>query len=292
MSTAPTREKESTLRWKIGNVTVTRIVELELPGLTFILPDATPENIRPIAWLKPHFVTEAGEPIASVHTLIVESQGQRIVVDTCIGNDKMLRIPPWRNRKGPFLEDLAAAGFERESIDTVLCTHLHADHVGWNTMLTDGKWAPTFPKAEYLFGRKEWEHWNNTRDEWTDHLIEQSLEPILQAGLHKLVETDHRINDEISLEPTPGHTPGHVSVRIHSDGQEAVITGDLLHHPCQMARPDWKCTADTDSDAACVTRKDFLGRNADRPVLVIGTHFAAPTAGHIFRDGDAYRFEV
>ena len=280
------------LKWKIGDVTVTRVVELELPGLTFILPDATPENCKRIAWLSPHFVTPEGEPIASVHALIVESQGQRIMVDTCIGNDKTLRIKPWCNRKGPFLSVLEGAGFDRDSMDTVLCTHLHPDHVGWNTMLVDGKWLPTFPKAQYLFGRIEWEHWNAERDEHTTSLLEQSVEPILEAGLNTFVETDHKLTDEVWLEATPGHTPGHVSVRISSKGHDAVITGDVMHHPSQMAHPEWKCTADSDSDAACETRLSFLERYAEQPMLVIGTHFAAPTAGHITRDGDAFRFEV
>lgn len=281
------------LTWKIGGVSVTRIVEIELPGLTFILPDSTPENIEPIKWLAPHFVTPEHEPIASVHTFIVESQGQRIMIDTCIGNDKTdLPIKPWNNRSGPFLHDMEEAGFARDSIDTVLCTHLHMDHVGWNTILVDGKWQPTFPKADYLFGRIEWEHWDANRDEHMTSLIQQSIDPILDAGLNTFVETEHHVTDEVWLEPTPGHTPGHVSVRIASDGHEAVITGDLMHHPCQMARPNWKCTADTDSDQAIATRKTFLERYAESPVLVIGTHFAAPTAGHIVRDGDVFRFEV
>jgi glyoxylase-like metal-dependent hydrolase (beta-lactamase superfamily II) len=279
-------------QWKIGAVTVTRIVELELPGLTFILPDMTPENLRPMEWLSPHFVNEEWQPIASVHALVVESQGKRIVVDTCIGNDKTLAIKPWCNRKGPFLEDFKGAGFDREAIDMVLCTHLHPDHVGWNTMLVDGRWKPTFPKADYLFGRLEWEHWNRSRDRHTAPLLEQSVEPVLDAGLERLVETDHRVTDEVWLEPTPGHTPGHVSVRIASKGAEAVITGDVLHHPGQMGRPHWKCTADVDSDAAVATRKAFLSRYSDAPILVIGTHFAAPTAGHVVRDGEAWRFEV
>ena len=286
------QEKIPVLKWKVGDVTITRVVELELPGLSFILPDAIPENLRSIEWLAPHFVTKDWEPIASIHTLIVESMGQTIMVDTCIGNDKTLALKFWCNRKGPFLQDLDDAGYSRDSVDTVLCTHLHPDHVGWNTILVDGKWTPTFPKAEYLFGRLEWEHWDTHRDAGNTPLIEQSLDPILDAGLRTLVETDHRITDEIWLEPTPGHTPGHASVHIKSAGQEAVITGDLLHHPCQMAHTDWKCTADVDADAAVVTRKKFLDQYAEKPVLVIGTHFAAPTAGHIFRDGDAFRFEV
>lgn len=279
-------------KWKIGDVTITRVVELQLPGLTFILPDATPENCKEIQWLKPHFVTQDWKPIASIHALIVESQGHRIMVDTCIGNDKTLALKFWCNRSGPFLSDLEAAGFTRENIDTVLCTHLHPDHVGWNTIWVDGKWEPTFPSAQYLFGREEWEHWNASPDEHTKILMEQSVQPILDAGLNTLVETDHQITDEVSLEPTPGHTPGHVSVHINSNGAEAVITGDIMHHPSQMARPHWKCIADSDADKAVETRKDFMSCYADRPVLVIGTHFATPTAGHIVKDGDAWRFEV
>ena len=282
----------SVLRWKVGDVSITRVVEVELPGITWILPDATPENVKSIPWLKPHFVTEDWDPIASVHAFIVESEGQRIMVDTCIGNDKSLKIPAWKNRQGPFLNDLAKAGFARELIDIVLCTHLHPDHVGWNTMKVDGKWTPTFPNARYLFGRVEWEHWSKHGDAHGQPILEESVQPVLDAGLEMLVETDRRITGEISLEPTPGHTPGHVSVRIESQGQRAVITGDLMHHPCQIARSDWKCTADSDAVQAVATRRDFIERQADQPELVFGTHFAAPTAGHIVRDGDTFRFDV
>jgi len=276
----------------IGNVRITRIVELEMPGLSFVLPDAIPENLLPIRWLSPHFITPEGEAIASIQAFIVESQGKRIIVDTCLGNDKKLPIRRWANRKGPFLEDLAAAGFPRETIDTVLCTHLHMDHIGWNTMLVDGKWQPAFPNARYLFGRIEWEHWDRTREKWTPTLIEESIQPILDAGLQTLVETNHRITDEIWLEPTPGHTPGHVSVRISSNGEQAVITGDLMHHPCQIAHPEWNSVADSDPHQACATRHAFIARRAEDGILVIGTHFAAPVAGHIVRDADGFQFQV
>lgn len=278
--------------WKIGDVTVTRVVELELPGLKFVLPDAIPENLREIAWLAPHFVTDEWEAIASIHALIVESQGKVIMVDTCVGNDKTLPIPIWCNRQGPFLADLKTAGFAREAIDTVLCTHLHPDHVGWNTMLHEGAWIPTFPKADYLFGKLEWEHWSANPDDRSRDLMKESVAPIVDANLHTLVETDHRITDEVWLEPTPGHTPGHVSVHISSAGAEAIITGDIMHHPSQMARPTWACVADTDNAQAEKTRLDFMGQYADKKILIIGTHFAAPTAGHIISDGEVYRFEV
>ena len=280
--------------WKIGNVTITRIVELEIAGGSlFILPDATRDAALPIEWLAPHFMDEKGNLIMSIHSLVIDTEDRRVLVDTCLGNDKKRDIPGWHMRQGPFLEDLAAAGFPRESIDQVLCTHLHVDHVGWNTMLSAGLWIPTFPNARYLFGREEWEHWDaNSAEGQTFEVMNDSVRPIVEADLVDLVETTQEICSEIRLEPTPGHTPGHVSVRIESQGEEALITGDFLHHPCQMARLDWCSPADSDSPQALQTRKATLDRLADTPVLMIGTHFAAPSAGQVVRDGNAYRLEV
>jgi glyoxylase-like metal-dependent hydrolase (beta-lactamase superfamily II) len=288
------------MKWQIGKVTVTKIVELEVTGGSrFILPQATYDEIQPIAWLQPHFADERGRLKISIHALVVETPDRRIIVDTCLGNDKEnRRIPTWNNLQGPFLADLAAAGFPRQSIDTVLCTHLHVDHVGWNTMLvdaTDGTktWVPTFPQARYLMGRVEFAHWRAQRErEDMAAVFADSVAPIYEAGLVDLVETDYQICDEVSLVPMPGHTPGHVSVRIASEGEEALITGDFMHHPCQIARPKWSSNADSDPDEARRTRLRMLGELCDRPVLVIGTHFAGVTAGHIVRDGDTYRLAV
>jgi glyoxylase-like metal-dependent hydrolase (beta-lactamase superfamily II) len=288
------------MKWRIGKVTVSKLVELEVTGGSrFILPEATYEEILPIGWLQPHFADERGRLKMSIHALVVETADRRIIVDTCLGNDKQnRRIPAWNNLQGPFLADLAAAGFPRESIDTVLCTHLHVDHVGWNTMLVDGPngqktWTPTFPRARYLMGRVEFAHWREQRErDDMEAVFADSVAPIHEAGLADLVETDHRICDEVSLVPTTGHTPGHVSVRISSEGEEALITGDFMHHPCQIARPDWSSTADSDPEAARRTREPMLLELCDRPVLVIGTHFAGATAGHIVRDGETYRLAL
>src|SRR5947207_2841497 len=198
----------------------------------------------------------------SIHALVVETPERRIIVDTCLGNDKEgRRIPTWNNLQGPFLSVLAAAGYPRESIDTVLCTHLHVDHVGWNTMLVDGKWVPTFPRARYLMGRVKFDHWQSQRDDMAA-IFADSVKPVQDAELVDLVETDHR------------------------------ITGDFIHHPCQIAHPEWSSTADTDPEAAHRTRDRMLKELSERPVLVIGTHFAGATAGRILRDGDAYRLAV
>src|SRR6202789_1072165 len=239
------------MRWTIGRVKITKVVELETVGSTrFILPLAGREEIQQLPWLIPHFATAEGRLKMSIHTLVVETPMRRIVVDTGLGNDKKDRtVPTWNDRKGPFLDDLTAAGFPPESIDTVLCTHLHVDHVGWNTRLVDGKWVPTFPRARYLMGRTEYDHWRTVKDRPDmAGILADSVTPIIEAGLATMVETNERICDEITLIPTLGHTPGHVSVMIQSQGEQALITGDFMHHPCQIARPEWGTTADSDPD--------------------------------------------
>ena len=281
-------------RWQIGDVRISRIVESEAPwDGTFVLREATADNVQRVGWLQPHFATAEGKVNMSIHALVVESRGLKIVVDTCVGNDKNRQmVPAWHKMNKPFLADLAAAGHPRESVDRVLCTHLHVDHVGWNTMLVDGKWVPTFPNARYLIGRKEWEHWSASQEPDFREPVEDSVRPVFDAGLADFVEPGHRINEEIWLESTPGHTPGHVSVRISSRGEDAVITGDLMHHPIQCANPHWASNFDSDPELARRTRREFLQRYSDRPVLVFGTHFATPSAGRIVREGDTWRFAV
>lgn len=258
-------------------------------GSRFILPEATREAVLPIKWLAPHFMDDEGRLIMSIHALILETPDVTIIVDTCLGNDKPRDIPNWNMLQGPFLEDLIEAGYPRETIDTVLCTHLHVDHVGWNTMLVDDKWVPTFPNARYLMAEKEYQYWTEEADqgEYGD-VIADSVLPVFDAGLVDLVPMDYQITDEICLEPTPGHTPGHVSVHIKSQGEEALITGDCFHHPCQIARPEWSSSADYNAEDGIVTRNSLLRKYTDEPILIIGTHFATPTAGHLKRDGDQF----
>jgi glyoxylase-like metal-dependent hydrolase (beta-lactamase superfamily II) len=282
------------MKWQVGAVTVAKIVELEVTGGSrFILPQATPEAIMPIGWLQPDFADERGRLRMSIHALVVETPSRRIIVDTCLGNDKEnRRIPTWNKLQTRFIADLETAGYPRETIDTVICTHLHVDHVGWNTMLIESRWVPTFPNARYLMGRVEFAYWTNGHErEDMRAVLADSVMPVWDAGLVDLVETDHRVCDEASLVPTLGHTPGHVSVRITSQGEEALITGDFMHHPCQIARPDWSSTADSDPAEAQLTRGRMLTHLANAPILVIGTHFAGRTAGRIARDGGAFRLE-
>jgi glyoxylase-like metal-dependent hydrolase (beta-lactamase superfamily II) len=266
------------MQWKVGKVKITKIVELETTGSTrFILPLASNEEIRKLPWLIPHFATEEGRLKMSIHSLVVETPSRRIVVDTGLGNDKEGRIAPgWNHRKTPFLDSMTAAGFPPDSIDTVLCTHLHVDHVGWNTKLTGGEWVPTFANARYVFGKTEYEHW---RDHSTAPdkaaVFHDSVKPITDAGKADLVASDARLCDEITLIPTPGHSPGHLSVHIQSAGEEGLLSGDVA--------------ADSDPAQSAVTRRELFSRFADSPTLVIGGHF---NAGHIKRDGTAFKFIV
>jgi glyoxylase-like metal-dependent hydrolase (beta-lactamase superfamily II) len=282
-------------QWKIGNVRITKVVELENTWEgTLMIPNATLANMKKEReWLGPAFVDDQGRLRLSVHSLILESQGKRILVDTCIGNDKARPwFPEWTNLQLPFLDRLEQAGCPRQSIDHVVCTHLHVDHVGWNTTLENGRWVPTFPRARYLIGGTEWDFFSRQEDEPLKGPVDDSVRPILSDGLVELVDADHRITDEVWLEPTPGHTPGHFSVRISSAGQNAVITGDMMHHPIQCRYPEWDDNFDIDGAMAKKTRRAFCERYADTGTLIFGTHFAAPSAGQIMKDADSFRFVI
>jgi len=281
--------------WRIGAVKITRVVEIEATGgMSRIIPDATRDRIREIKWLYPHFADAEGRLRGAIHSLVIETPDQKILVDTCVGNDKNRVVPAWNMLQTKFLHDLESAGCPVPSIDMVLCTHLHTDHVGWNTKLVDGKWVPTFPQAQYLFGQREFEHWTTTepRDTPQGKVLIDSVMPIVDAGLHTLVQSDEQLCPEVRLIPTPGHTPGHVSVMIESQGETALITGDFLHHPCQMAHPEWSSAPDVDPIQSTATKRDMFQRFEGSPTLIIGTHFATPTAGYLKKDGRAWRLDV
>jgi glyoxylase-like metal-dependent hydrolase (beta-lactamase superfamily II) len=287
------------LQWKVGDVTITRVVEsvAHLPAVG-LLPDADDAVIAShSSWLRPHFVDDDGNLILSIHALAVTAGDRKIIVDTCIGNDRHIPGMEALNLQTPFLTDLADAGFPREEVDTVICTHLHFDHVGWNTMLVDGEWVPTFPNARYVLCRDEWAHWSAPTPQGAGGAgyaltLDDAVRPVIDAGLADLVAPDHQVTDEIRLELTPGHTPGHVAVHIESGGEHALITGDLAHHPVQFAEPDWFADPDTDREQSAATRRRLLGEYADTDVLVIGTHFGPPCAGHLVATGNGYRFEA
>ncbi len=286
--------------WTIGNVKISQIVEQLIPeGLPGLIPDATPEALLAIPWLYPEFITDKGEPSFSLHAFILDTPTKRIMVDTCIGNEKELKIAPiWDHMQTDFLEKLEKAGFPVESIDVVVCTHLHLDHVGWNTMKVDGHWVPTFPNARYLFGRIEYDFMQATHvdadadkawQECNASVDRESVQPVIDAGLVDLVEVDHHITDEVSLMHTAGHTPGHVSIVIRSAGESAIITGDCVHHPCQLAHPDWGTNVDTDSEMSRETRWKLFGDAVASGSLIFGTHWTGAGCGQVVEDGETFR---
>ncbi len=275
---------------KIGDLSITPIVEIDRPvPASFLLPDATPENLAPdLDWLEPHFVTPGGKRLGMIiQSFLVESCGQRIVVDTGVGNDKERTLPAWNKLDGPFLQQIEDAGFPREEVDLVVCTHLHIDHVGWNTMKVDGAWAPTFPNARHVMVRPEFEYWRQADGgNWGD-VFGDSVMPVFEAGLVDLVDWDHRINQELRFFPTPGHTPGHCSIAVSSAGAEGVIAGDVMHHPCQLVHPEWCSIADIDPGQATATRRTFCERFADSGVVIVGAHWPVPV--RLGAHGDAWR---
>jgi glyoxylase-like metal-dependent hydrolase (beta-lactamase superfamily II) len=280
--------------WRIGDVEVARIVEINAfeDDMSMLLPDGSPELVKRYPWLIPKFATPAGRMLISFQCFVLRSGDKRVMIDTCIGSDREREYDVFCNLQSTFLEDLAAAGFPPATINTVMCTHLHFDHVGWNTHKVNGKWVPTFPNARYLFGQKEWDHWLHLRRtngyHHMEHLVD-SIDPVMEAGLVDFVGANHKITDEVWLEPTPGHTPGHVSVHISSRGQEAIITGDMMHHPIQLADLDKQGNFDMDKAQGAKTRRDFVEKYAGKKVLIIGSHFCDPTSGWIVRDGESHK---
>jgi glyoxylase-like metal-dependent hydrolase (beta-lactamase superfamily II) len=284
--------REHIKSWSVGHVTVTRIVELWdfQDNIRMTMPEATEEEVIALGWLHPHYATPDGRQRMNFQGFVVQAPGRTIVVDSCIGAGRQRDFDVFCDLPEGFLEDLETLGCTREDVDTVMCTHLHFDHVGWNTYKdpATGEFRPTFPNARYLFGRTEYEAWQTVirhDGHHTDTHLVECVDPIVSLGLADFIEADHKIADGIWCEPSHGHTPGHVHVRISSQGQEAVITGDLMHHPMQCAMPHRVATFDMDKDSGRATRMAFVDKYADSGVLVIGAHFAEPTAGHMVRDG-------
>ena len=285
------------LQWKIGDVTVTRVFEqgAAIPAGGFF-PMATQEGLAEhFEWLKPWAVDENDQVVLSIHALCIDTEGKKVVVDTCVGQRPLPEMFQSMSNDGSFLTALADAGFAREDVDVVICTHMHFDHVGWNTMLEDGKWVPTFPNARYLLSKPEFQHWNSATDEVKSMssavTFDDAVTPLFEFGVVDLVEMDHRVSDTVELVPTPGHSPGHVSVRISSQGETAFITGDCVHSAVQLAEPDWHTMVDSDGAMSSATRRELIAEYADQPVLIIGTHFPPPTAGHLVTTEKGVRFQ-
>jgi glyoxylase-like metal-dependent hydrolase (beta-lactamase superfamily II) len=282
-------------QWRVGDVSIAMLIERHsaMAADNFV-PKAGGELARHRDWLSPWALEDADQLRFVIQALCLEADGQKVVVDTCIGSRQLPEMYAGLENDGSFIEALRDAGFGRDDVDLVICTHLHFDHVGWNTIREHGRWVPTFRKARYVVVRGEYEHWKTTSDEVkaTSNVLnfDDSVEPLFAAGVADLVDTDHQVSRSLQLLPTPGHTPAHVSVLVTSQGDSALITGDCAHHPVQLAEPDWYSVADWDPEQSGVTRRRITEEFADRPVLIIGTHFPPPSAGHLVTTEDGIRF--
>jgi glyoxylase-like metal-dependent hydrolase (beta-lactamase superfamily II) len=299
-------------RLTVGDSTITGLFEQPLDGINMLL-GADPQQVREIDWLTTRYATETGELHGNVQAFLVQHEGMTIMVDTCVGNGKSISIvPAWDHMNTPILDRLNALGATPESVDYVLPTHLHLDHVGWQTWWDGNAWQPTFLNARHLLSLQEYEYWGSHRhctplavddagneieamrimfDETQRRVHEESVQPVIDAGLVDLVDPPYDVVPGIRIIPTPGHTPGHISVEITSGGHRAVISGDLFHHPCQIAQPHWASLPDTDAEQSTASRRALLAELAGTQTLLVGTHFAEPWAGLIVADGDTYRFE-
>ena len=299
------------MKTKIGEIEVTTIKETDLHGLHALIPQAKPEAVKKIEWLIPHFANEDGEMSGVIQAFIVKTPDNLIVVDTCVGDDKeRIVVNEWNKMQSGFMTRFSEAGFDPDDVDYVLCTHLHVDHVGWNTRWNGDAWVPTFPNAKYLFAEKEFRFWEAARaapapdlskltnplerglaafdlDQRMVHI--DSIKPIMDAGLVELVSENHDIDSYTALRPTPGHTPGHVSIELCSDQKRAIITGDCFHHPCQIAHPEWATVVDVDQTKGIETRQQILDELSASGGTILGSHFCEPVGGTVVSDDGRYK---
>jgi glyoxylase-like metal-dependent hydrolase (beta-lactamase superfamily II) len=284
---------------RFGTIDVHRVADMEhvqLPparGFPDLAPDALREHARRLG-------SQMVDPdtlnlLISFHTYVVRTGGRTILVDTCVGNDKdRPRRAEWHRRQAGFLDSLRAVGVRPEDVDVVMCTHLHADHVGWNTRLVNGKWVPTFHNARYLMAETEYRYLAEQVRRHGQDVFHgchaDSVLPVVESGQAEMVATDHRVEAGIHTEWAPGHTPGSVLIHIEDGGGHGICTGDLIHHPFQLACPHLPTSYCTDPAQAAARRVALCEQYADTASRVLTAHFPAPSAGRIVRDGGAYAF--
>jgi glyoxylase-like metal-dependent hydrolase (beta-lactamase superfamily II) len=277
---------------QLGDIAVQRILEHEVPVYypSEFFDEATAEAIEPYReWLEPKALCpRTGRMIMPVQSYLVRTRHHCILIDTCCGSHKSYAEPPeWHQRRNEaWLSNLEAAGVYPEDIDFVFCTHLHSDHCGWNTRLVDGRWVSTFPKAKYVFARDEYQ----AMEAENSLIFTENVQPIMEARQAVLVDLDYALDDELWLEPTVGHSVGHVAIHLKSGGHHAVMCGDLIHSPLQLAEPDWSLNGDYDPAASAHTRKKFLNEHCESDTLILTAHFPSPSIGHIVPGGNAYDF--
>ena len=288
--------------WQVGDVRISRIEELMGPLFdpTTFFPDYDAEVMqRHHDWLYPDHLASNGNIVASMHSWLIETAHHNVLVDACIGNDKD-RMPfrDWHQMQTPYLDRLAETGVTPEQIDFVLCTHLHVDHVGWNTRLQNGALVPTFPNASYLFSRVEYEYWKEERDRdgqvaferVNNQTFDDSVLPIMD--LAQLIEGEHALIDDLLLiKPTPGHTPGSISLCLSTNSQQALFTGDIFHHPIQVYQPEWNSDFCAQPEQARTTRRETLEYCVETGALMMPAHFGPSHAGRVANPNGSFSFD-
>ena len=289
---------------RIGDIAITKVAEIDRMALepNFLLGNATHEIIEEHrGWLGPNLVEPGSDRlILSFHSYIIRTRHHTILVDTCNGNDKKRpSMMAWDSLKTPYIANLAAAGIKPEDVDFVMCTHLHTDHVGWNTQLVDGRWVPTFPRAKYLFAKTEFDHFNRMHQSNPEQPVNRgsfidSVLPVVEHGRAVMVDTSHVVEGEVGngiwLVHAPGHTPGQVQIRVGARNGLAVLSGDIIHHPIQLAVPTLYNPADFDRAQAVESKIKLMTECADSDLLLLTGHFPDPTAGQVVRHGTQFRF--
>jgi glyoxylase-like metal-dependent hydrolase (beta-lactamase superfamily II) len=247
-------------------------------------------------WMVPDHV-EAGSDrlVASIHTWVVKTGHHTILIDTCLGNHKDRHNPGWNRLNTPFLDRLDACGCKPESVDFVMCTHLHVDHVGWNTKLENGRWVPTFPNAKYLFAKREYAHWESEHKtqgkETNGGSFDDSVLPVVEAGKAVMIDTDYQADPMLTIKDYPGHTPGSIAINLKDGGKQACFSGDIMHHPIQVYHPDWSSQFCSDPDLSARSRRTLLEDCVESNALLCPAHFAGANAGYIKPNGNAFRIE-
>ena len=262
----------------IGRVTVLPVQDTPLSGSRpYMFPDVADEQWQP--WQD--YFNPRGNLRLNIGSYVLRSEGRTIIVDTGLGDKGRENYPPSR-----LFDNLITAGVQAEDVDVVVNTHLHIDHVGWNTVRRDGGWAPAFPRARYVIARVEWEHFSRPAQVAALEYMRDSVLPLEGTGQLDLVEDTHRLTGEITLVPSPGHTPGHVCVAIVSGAERAVIIGDMAHHPVQLTETAWSTVMDVNPKLAAETRARLAEQYERDGSVVIGGHFPPPGIGRMMRLGE------
>lgn len=279
----------------IGDLRVVRILEQVGPGFTpaQLYPDWDDAVLleHESALVPGSYDPALGRFIASIHSWLLRLDGRTILIDTCAGNDRERSgLARCHRQRNPYLERLASAGVRPEEVDMVMCTHLHADHCGWNTRLVDGRWVPTFPNARYIYSHQEATHWAcvGSADPLGTLVYDDSVLPIVEAGLEQLVDGDETLLPGLQLHRTRGHSPGHIAIALERPGGRGLFIGDVMHQPVQVFRPEWNSAFCYDAEEARRSRRWVLETASETGATLLTAHFAGSSAGTVTARGSRF----